>query len=170
MLNSSTSSSGAAKFSLLSARVTSLNMFLDAKNARALSVVPTSYTWLIQDADRLAPLVMTGQTVTYEFAPGPATITVKVTFPNSEDVASSTVNVMVNDCVCSGKGECNAEGKCVCDASAAGNFCEDDLISGIATLGASAPDANFKFLYVPYARSLGDVMKTINFSPYMVCR
>jgi hypothetical protein len=160
--------SGSQSVVLLSSRVTAISYSLQAYNSKALSISPSSVVFLVQDADHFEPIVLSGETVSYTFIPGVTTVTAKVSFPNNPDVATASIQVMVNDCICSGKGACNAQGKCVCDASALGDFCEDDLISGVAVVGPSASEANHKFFYIPFARSLGDVMKSINFVPYMV--
>ena len=106
------------------------------------------------------------QVATYTFVPGPATIVARVTWPLNPDVSTTTLNVVVNDCICSGMGECDASGKCKCDASAMGDFCEDDVVTGVAMVGASSPDTSHKFVYIPFSRKLGDAMKNIAFTPY----
>jgi hypothetical protein len=153
---------------LMSGTPTSLSLVLAAKKSQALAIEPTSFTFHIQDADHDKPVVLSGQTVTYTFVPGPATISAKITWPLNPDVTTATVNVMVNDCLCSGKGECNTQGKCVCEATASGDFCQDELVSGVAVIGASAPDTPHKYVYIPFTRSLGDTLKQIAFKPYQL--
>jgi len=151
-----------------SGRLTSVGIQFFANDTRALGVTPTSYQLSIQDADHLTPWLLPSGKKDFlvTLPPGPVTVTAQVTYPHNPDVVKYSRTSTVVDCKCSNKGECNSKGQCVCDPATLGDNCEDDIVTGLANIGVSRKDRHRKFVFVRFARKLGDVMKSISFRPY----